>query len=432
VFCEKSAQSIENKGREVEKERQESSRVRKGLEGKGIEEVGEVREFRIRRLLGRGAGETMVWRVFTSYDRADYRSCQYLYWVLIFTDWAQTARCAGVERTGAESREKNVADGGARSCLVSAAMIWGSHIIVNTHLSSGGEGPTIVQKMGNFARRFVESLGEFAVYLDSLPLEQKQPFKDFMITLGVMSGASSDSLKYLTREDKELERLLFGRCWWVLHKDITGPVKRDLLRLGREEKSDQIDAYLCAHFRLDDMARLRAKVGVWPEVAYLKERNQIISDCLEAHKDKKYSLTIPSLFPLIDGLTRHFRKMHLRPRRSKNPGGVMQVSPFVGYYRRKEHKLWGGSFDRFVRQIAYGHFEPGKVKPRNSLNRHGILHGEIPDYASEANSLKVFLMLDTIAQFVRAFEKRSRSNSSVLQQRKETTMRVSTVALTRT
>src|SRR5229473_7275713 len=40
-------------------------------------------------MLGRGAGETMVRRLFTSYDRTDYRSCQYLYWVLIFTDWAQ-------------------------------------------------------------------------------------------------------------------------------------------------------------------------------------------------------------------------------------------------------------------------------------------------------------------------------------------------------
>jgi len=43
VFWEKSAQSIENKGREVEKERQESSRVRKRLEGKEIEDVEEVK-----------------------------------------------------------------------------------------------------------------------------------------------------------------------------------------------------------------------------------------------------------------------------------------------------------------------------------------------------------------------------------------------------
>ncbi len=89
VFWEKSAQSIENKGREVGKERQESSRVRKRLEVKEIGEVEEVKEFKRGVLLGRGAGETKVRRVFTSYDRTDYRSCQYLYWVLVFRDWAQ-------------------------------------------------------------------------------------------------------------------------------------------------------------------------------------------------------------------------------------------------------------------------------------------------------------------------------------------------------
>ncbi len=78
MFCEKSAQSIENKGREVEKQRQESSRVRKRLEGKEIEEVEEVKEFKKGVMLGQGAGETRVRRAFTSYDRTDCRSCQYI------------------------------------------------------------------------------------------------------------------------------------------------------------------------------------------------------------------------------------------------------------------------------------------------------------------------------------------------------------------
>jgi hypothetical protein len=46
------------------------------LEGKEIEEVEEVKKLRRGALLGRGAGETRARRVFTSYDRADYRSCQ--------------------------------------------------------------------------------------------------------------------------------------------------------------------------------------------------------------------------------------------------------------------------------------------------------------------------------------------------------------------
>ncbi len=54
VFLKKSVQSIENKGREVEKQLQESSRVRKGLEGKEISRKEAV-ETRGRSCLG-GAG----------------------------------------------------------------------------------------------------------------------------------------------------------------------------------------------------------------------------------------------------------------------------------------------------------------------------------------------------------------------------------------
>src|SRR5260370_3320447 len=96
VCWETSAQSIENKGREVEKERQESSRVRKRLEGKEIEEIEVVKEFRRAVLVGRGAGETMVRQVFTSDARTDYRSCQYLNWVLVFRIGHKAACAQGV------------------------------------------------------------------------------------------------------------------------------------------------------------------------------------------------------------------------------------------------------------------------------------------------------------------------------------------------
>jgi hypothetical protein len=78
VFCKKSLQSVENKGRELGKETQERSRVRKRLEGKEIEEVGVMKEFGSEVLMGWGAGETTVRRVFTSDDRTDYLNWQNL------------------------------------------------------------------------------------------------------------------------------------------------------------------------------------------------------------------------------------------------------------------------------------------------------------------------------------------------------------------
>jgi hypothetical protein len=66
VFWKKSLQSIEDKGRGLGKERQESSRGGKVLQGKEIEEAKEVKEFGRGVFLGRDAGGTMLRRVFTN------------------------------------------------------------------------------------------------------------------------------------------------------------------------------------------------------------------------------------------------------------------------------------------------------------------------------------------------------------------------------
>jgi hypothetical protein len=84
----------------------------------------------------------------------------------------------------------------------------------------------------------------------------------------------------------------------------------------------------------------------------------------------------------------------------------MQVHKFAEYYRRKEPALWGTPFETIVKTVVYSHFDFGTTTRPSSLNRHGILHGEIADYATEAHSLKTFLLIDTIAGFVKVFEKR--------------------------
>jgi len=256
---------------------------------------------------------------------------------------------------------------------------------------------TLGQSLGHMARSFLHALGEFAVRVDALSLEDKQPFKDMMAIMMSEHGA-----KLLTREDEELRRTLSDHGWWVLQKDINGPVKRELLRLGRKGNSHEIDTYLCSIFKEADGARLQKKTQSWFDVPYLNERKQVILDCLEAHTNGKWTLSIPALLPLVDGITRRFRQDHLR--RSKNPGRAIHVDKFADYYRKKQPKLFGASFASFVRHNMYAKFDFSNGLPPSSINRHGILHGEIRHYATEANSLRVFLLLDTIAQFVRAFE----------------------------
>jgi hypothetical protein len=258
----------------------------------------------------------------------------------------------------------------------------------------------------NLARGFLETVSQAALHFDSLPLEEKHRIKAGLIAL-LSHGRSDGTLKHLVEDDERLKRILLDHGWWVLQKDITGTVKREILRLGQDAQPSAVDAYLCGLFRAEDLSRLRAKANTWFELPYFATRRQILVDCLEAHKSGQYTLTVPTLLPLLDGMTRAFRKAYIRPGRAKNPNRLMQVNQFAEYYRRKEPALWGTPFATIVKTVVYSHFDFATTARPSSLNRHGILHGEIADYATEANSLKTFLLIDTVAVFARVFQEKA-------------------------
>jgi len=267
----------------------------------------------------------------------------------------------------------------------------------------------LVQYIGHLARSFFRALGEFATKIDELPLDAKQQIKEGLVQMLSISGQHRASIKLLTMDDDELSHILSARGWWILQRDINGPVKRELLRLGREGKTSEIDCYLCSLFNENDGARLRERIEAWFKLPYMADRRQIILDGLEVHKAGKWTLTVPALLPLVDGLMRRFRKEHLR--RSKNPNRVMHADKFADYYRRNQPKLFGKSFANFVREHMFAKFDFSNGASPSSINRHAILHGETFDYATEVNSLKVFLLLDTISQFIQAVERRHKSSA---------------------
>lgn len=261
---------------------------------------------------------------------------------------------------------------------------------------------------------FLGQIGQFFFgvfrYVDDLPLDDKQRIKEAFTACLSADPRLRPTAKLLRQEDDELRRALSGAGWWVLPRDINGPIKRHLRELGREGNPAMIDSYLCSLFNGENTPKLRDKIESWFDLPYLNDRKRIILDAADAHNSRKWTLSIPTLFPLVDGLTRKFRRERLRA--GKKPGGTMQVSRVTDYYKRKQPKLFGASLDDLVRKHLYANFDFNAGKPPSSVNRHGVLHGEISDYATEANSLRVFLLLDTIAQFIRAFEGKKRNSES--------------------
>ncbi len=276
------------------------------------------------------------------------------------------------------------------------------------------EGPTkSAVSFGEFLRasaeRFFRLCGTISEAYDSLPLEQKHKTKKALLKL---SQADVETTQFLLKDDQELAEVLSRHEWWVLERDINGSVQRDILRLGKEGTRKEIDEYLCEMFRRDNHTRLERKVEAWLKTPYLAERREIISQCFAAHREGKFYLSVATLMPLLNGLTRRFRREVFGSQPHKTPAGAprrrkaIEVALLAEYYQSHEPPLWGQPLFAAINSKFYGDYRFGSGSTPTSLNRHGILHGEILDYGTEVNSLKVFLLLDTFQHFCKSVQDR--------------------------
>lgn len=280
---------------------------------------------------------------------------------------------------------------------------------MNTHTVEEPARHSFFGFLRSAAIRFFDLLGDVAEAYDALPLENKHIVKAVLVR-GMGKTRRDLEAQALFRQELELADILCRHDWWVLERDITGPIQREILRLGREGKSGQLDHYLCQLFTENGFSRLDQKIVKWFEIPYLNSRRELIAQCVAAHKERKFFLSVCALLPMLDGLTRSFRREVLgrgagRSTSRKPRRRTIEVMLVAGYYLRREPALWGRPFFQFVDKRVYGKFAFGSGVPAGSLNRHAILHGEASDYGTEANSLKVFLLLDALQHFFKEVQR---------------------------
>ena len=184
-----------------------------------------------------------------------------------------------------------------------------------------------------------------------------------------------------------------------------------------EATPESIRQAIVGYFEADDFYYLKSMVDGWKRNLYFIDRMSIITEALDAHINGKYSLSIPTLLPLVEGIM-----IEIVGRRAT---------------KRESIKAWAGNaiekmYTDAMREaskdavIAYvtGITVYGKVEPENYftpqrfpewlkqhgltgdqvLQRHAILHGVQKDYASKENSFRAFFLLDVLSWIEREEE----------------------------
>lgn len=202
----------------------------------------------------------------------------------------------------------------------------------------------------------------------------------------------SDILKERELTLEELAEFLSDLNYPPISTDISTSLLQDLNeRLKEAKDSEKVEVLDSFIIRLFNDENVEEKLSEWIELECLKDRIHIISEIVQAHKHKLFSLSTLAIFPQIEGiLAETFPELR------------SQAGKFTGHHQRKSleeifdnhpdkfNSIWSDYYDD---NILNG-FE--HLKPIEYLSRHALAHGADKDYGTIVNSTKSLMIFDYI------------------------------------
>jgi len=118
-------------------------------------------------------------------------------------------------------------------------------------------------------------------------------------------------------------------------------------------------------------------------------RSQIVRDALQAHCDRKYTLSVPVFLAQAGGaFIDHFENELYSTKKkrylNKNNSSFRSTNIMVE------------SFENFVRDVLAKSYDIRRKIPEGIFARHPILHGTSTDYGTKENSIRAILLLDYV------------------------------------
>ena len=194
--------------------------------------------------------------------------------------------------------------------------------------------------------------------------------------------------EYEKEQDEAFKILALHGGWLGMERHFTSSQARLVVQLYRTEGAAAMNDAIANYFNIKHCARLSEMTNAWSSTPYLRDRQAIIRDAVSAHREGHFTLTVPALLPLVEGLSAEIVGIAIR-----NQNVVKAVARD---WKRREAEVWAQVFADVVEHVIYKSYDFGNDRAPY-LNRHGILHGRVPDYADKLNSLRVFLLVDAIA-----------------------------------
>jgi len=219
---------------------------------------------------------------------------------------------------------------------------------------------------------------------------------DFQKNMLALTAELQKQIAEHERLEEEAFELLKRGGWLGMERHLTGPQVRSVLLISKRNGEAAAHDALRDYFGKDNWALIREMIEQWSDVPYLNQREHVIRDALAAHRAGQYTLSIPALLPLAEGLSAEIV--------GSTAGKQNVVKAVARQWKAREQQVWTELYSDVVIHVIYKTYDFAK-DPAPYLNRNGILHGRVPDYGTDINSLRVFLLVDCVAELWRDRQK---------------------------
>ena len=211
-------------------------------------------------------------------------------------------------------------------------------------------------------------------------------------------GIFDEKKNLLEREEEIIKE--FNDSNWPISPSMSKHFILNTLDFYKQGKKSKVSNKILGHYQKNNFNNLKEIVKSWESNSLYSERMEIFNNALIAHCEKKYILSVPALFPQIEGiLNDYIYKNNI----DTDIGRITKVyKKSIGDFNEYTIRNWiiaktlFFQFDTNIYPKTSFEKELNKTPKTRIINRHTVLHGVSYNFNKPSISLKLFLLLDSL------------------------------------
>ena len=193
----------------------------------------------------------------------------------------------------------------------------------------------------------------------------------------------------------------FTAAGWPIAPSMSPQLVARVVTLYREKRVRYASRVIISFYHRRNFERLNQMVENWAANPLFAPRMHILKDALEAHRQGKYTLSVPALFPQIEGILNDYvvtnglvaklgkiREVYNSAIGDPNDYDLIRWTIVATLLYQLQNNVY--AFTDFEQELR-------RSINRRQVTRHTVLHGIALKYDRPIYSLKSFVLLDALS-----------------------------------